>query len=381
MTSSKSDLFREHHFFTLLETYDLSRGSLDFFVSSYFRQHPQLGSKDRLYISGRFFRYMRQKSLVDALHENQEEPILSLLEEDLSVLLEKGQDLPPYIRYSCPQELYMTLQKSLGDKTDSICQANMTEAPLFIRTNPIKTTRALLQQKLQEAGIETDEVPDTEYALRLKRRANLFSLPIFQEGWFECQDVGSQKIAELVQVKPKQKALDYCSGSGGKALAFAAGMQGQGQLFLHDIRNSALLEAKKRLRRAGIQNVQWILADETKKLQKMKGVCDWVLVDAPCSGTGTLRRNPDMKWRWTKEMLERIREEQRSIFEKALFFLKPNGSIIYATCSVLTEENQEQVAFFVEKLGLEQTALFQSFPVEGGMDGFFAAVLRKKVHS
>ena len=373
MSSSTSDLFRKKHFFNLVQGYDLQRGSLDFFVSSYFRQHPQLGSKDRLYISERLFRYMRQKSLIDALHE----PMLDLLECDREDLLERAKELPPYIRYCCPEALYESLERSFHEKAKDICLANMTEAPLFIRANPIKTTRSLLQEKLAEAGIATETVPNMEYALRLQKRANLFSLPIFQEGWFECQDIGSQKIAELVQVEPKQKVLDYCSGSGGKALAFAYRMKGQGQLFLHDIRKEALLEAKKRLRRAGIQNVQWMHSEETEKLRKMKNTCDWVLVDAPCSGTGTFRRNPDMKWRWTKEMLDRLVHDQRVIFEKALFFLKPKGAIIYATCSVLPEENQEQVAYFEEKFGLKHEDNFQSLPTEGGMDGFFSSLLRR----
>ena len=320
---------------------------------------------------------MRQKSLLDALRIRKNESLLSLLEEELDVLLEAAKDLPPAVRYACPPDLYEALVHSYGPEADAICLANMGEAPLFIRANPIKTTRAFLQEKLQAEGIASEEVSGMEHALRLKRRANLFALPLFQEGWFECQDIGSQKIAEMVEVQPKQKVLDYCSGSGGKSLAFAYRMKGQGQIFLHDIRKGALLEAKKRLRRAGIQNVQWVHADEEEKLQRLRSSCDWVLVDAPCSGTGTFRRNPDMKWRWTKEMLGRITQEQRSIFEKALFFLKPNGTILYATCSVLVEENQEQVAFFEKTYGLEQKECFRSLPEEGGMDGFFAAVLHK----
>lgn len=376
--SYRSDLFRKKHFDTLVETYDLSRGSLDFFVSSYFRKNPQLGSKDRVYISERFFRYMRQKSLIDGLSFALKEPLLFLLEQNIDELLAKASSrLSPEERYSCPHELYVKFCKWYSH-ADELCRANMLQAPVFVRTNPIKTTRALLKSRLVEAGIEAEEVVGSEYALRLKRRANLFSLSIFREGWFELQDLGSQKIAELVEVNPKQKVLDFCAGSGGKTLAFAHRMQGTGQIFLHDIRKEVLLEAKKRLCRAGIQNVQWIHSEESDKLQQMEASCDWVLVDAPCSGTGTLRRNPDMKWRWTNQMLERLVQEQRSIFEKALFFLKPKGAILYSTCSVLGEENQEQVAYFEEKFGLQQCKpAFHSLPKEGGMDGFFAALLRK----
>lgn len=384
--TSYSDLFRFKHFFSLIDEYDLHRGSADFFVTSYFRAHPQLGSTDRAYLSTRFFRYMRQKSLVDAL-VLQEKPLksekqmklLELLEEDVDALLHKGSVLPSHIRFCCPQDLYDCLCHSFSKETHAILRANFFEAPLFLRVNPIKATRDEAKAALLSHGIEAQEVEGLEFALRLKKRANLFSLPLFQQGWFEVQDAGSQQVALLAEVGPKQKVLDFCSGAGGKSLAFAHRMEGSGQLYLHDIRATALLEAKKRLRRAGIQNVQFIHSDEEKKLTCLRGNCDWVFVDVPCSGTGTFRRNPDMKWRFTRSMLDRLVVEQRAIFEKACAFLKPQGRIVYATCSVLAEENQEQVTYFKQACSLELARpLVQSLPTESGMDGLFAAVFRRK---
>ena len=155
-------------------------------------------------------------------------------------------------------------------------------------------------------------------------------------------------------------------------------MAGKGQIYLHDIRPQALVQAKQRLKRAGVQNVQF-LAPGHSKLPQLKKKMDWVLADVPCSGTGTLRRNPDQKWKIDAPMIERLIERQREIFEGAFAYVKPGGRLIYATCSLLAEENKLQVDYFLEndRAALEKEPL-SLFPEEGGMDGFFAAVFRKK---
>jgi len=187
-------------------------------------------------------------------------------------------------------------------------------------------------------------------------------LPEFKAGFFEIQDEGSQLIANHVTASPGDHILDYCAGSGGKTLAFAPKMKNKGQIYLYDIRPYTLIEAKKRLKRAGIQNAQ-LLDDKKLKKRGLHSRMDWVLLDVPCSGTGTLRRNPDMKWKLTPETFTRLVEEQRKIFDSAFKFLKPNGKIVYATCSVFPEENEEQIATFIEKYGLKLLHTpFLSFP-------------------
>lgn len=199
-------------------------------------------------------------------------------------------------------------------------------------------------------------------------------MPEFKKGLFEVQDEGSQLLAALVKAEPGQLVMDYCAGSGGKTLAFAPLMHNKGQIFLHDIRSYALIEARKRLKRAGIQNAQIVLAED-EKLKKLKKKMDWVLVDAPCSGTGTMRRNPDMKWAFTEDTIPRLVGQQRTIFEKALSYLHPQGKIIYATCSLLKEENEEQVTHFLKTYSLKLVApFFQTKPSKGEMDGFFGAI-------
>jgi len=194
---------------------------------------------------------------------------------------------------------------------------------------------------------------------------------------FEVQDEGSQLIADLIEATPRDHVLDYCAGSGGKTLAFAPKMQHKGQIYLHDVRLPALMEAKKRLCRAGIQNAQILLPDDNSKKKLLKKSMDWVLVDVPCSGTGTLRRNPDMKWNFQPDTIEKLIDKQQQIFEEALPFLHPQGSIVYATCSILPQENEEQIAYFIKKFKMKiVNAPFRSTPLSNGMDGFFGAVLK-----
>lgn len=247
-----------------------------------------------------------------------------------------------------------------------------------MRVNLLKTDReTLLSQWSEKYQISACSRSST--GIVFHKKINFFELPEFRQGLFEVQDEGSQLISELMQVEPGQQVLDYCSGSGGKTLAFAPKMEKRGQIFLHDIRKKILLEAKKRLRRAGVQNSQIVNPDDEPKLKKLKKQMDWVLADVPCSGIGTLRRNPDMKWKFSEEMLTRLVGQQRTIFEKALSYMKPEGHIVYATCSILNEENQQQIDHFVKTYDLEIVGeTFQSIPHEGRMDGFFATVLRKR---
>lgn len=245
-----------------------------------------------------------------------------------------------------------------------LCLASNEPAPTTLRVNPLKTTR----DQLLSLFPYSKPTSASSFGVQVAKKENFFAMTAFKEGLFEVQDEGSQLISELLDIKPGHHVVDYCAGSGGKSLAFAYKTEGKGQIYLHDIRKHALQEAKKRLKRAGVQNFQ---------LKLPKHPVDRILVDAPCSGSGTLRRNPDMKWKFTPEMLTRITQEQRVIFEEALRFLKPDGLIVYATCSILKAENESQVAHFKETFNLEEVTRFQSFPQQGGMDGFFACALKR----
>lgn len=371
--------FREFHLFALLDAWSKQDLPLDLAINHYFRAHKALGSKDRAFLAETIYGMVRWQILLDHLIENPSwENRFNAYTSPEFEKAKTDSSIPVHIRLSCPESLYNLLVNSHGpEKAAEIALVNNQPAPTTVRANLLKTSRDALLNKWKDIYPVIPCTTSTTGITFLKK-SNFFTLPEFKEGLFEVQDEGSQLLAELVKAQPNQLVLDYCAGSGGKTLAFAPHMQNRGQIYLHDIRPWALQEAKKRLKRAGIQNYQLLLPDSSQ-IKKLKKKMDWVLVDAPCSGTGTLRRNPDMKGRFTEEMVQRLCGQQRTIFEKALSFLTPNGRIVYATCSLLKEENQDQVAHFLQKYPLElEGNIFQSIPSEGSMDGFFAAVFKVK---
>lgn len=371
--------FCEHHLLQLLPAYENQPLPLDLFVSGYFRAHRALGAKDRKVIAEAVYTIIRWRSLIDALcglSATWERRVECYADFD-PVNYRDRVDIPLHIRYSCPEDLFGLLVEQYGEEqAKQLCLVANTPAPTTVRVNTLKITRDELLNRWS-ALYPVRPCVHSPVGIIFEQRANLFSLPEFTAGLFEMQDEASQLVADLVDVKPGQQVLDFCSGSGGKTLAFAPKMQQKGQVFLHDIRPRILVEARKRLRRAGIQNAQVVEPDATH-LRKLKKRMDWVLVDAPCTGTGTLRRNPDMKWRFTASELRSLLGDQRVIFEQGLSYLKPDGYIVYATCSLLRQENQQQLEHFVCTYGLKLVGEpFCSLPTEGGMDGFFGAVLKR----
>jgi 16S rRNA C967 or C1407 C5-methylase (RsmB/RsmF family) len=370
--------YRDHHLLALLEGYSDQTLPLDFFINQYFRLHRSLGSKDRAFIADTVYALVRWQGLLDyvASSSSWRERYHTFLKVNIEQL-QAREDIPLNTRVSFPIHLFDLFVKSYGiEKARELCLISNTPAPTTVRVNTLKISRNdLLKRWKMHYDISPTAISPN--GIIFHKKLNFFQLPEFKEGLFEVQDEGSQLIAQLMQVQPGQQALDYCAGSGGKTLAFAPKMAGKGQIYLHDIRSFALQEARKRLRRAGIQNHQ-ILLPTSPRLTKLKKKMNWILVDAPCSGTGTLRRNPDMKWKFDPEMLHQLIGQQRMIFEKALSFLHPNGYIVYATCSLLKEENQEQVEHFIKTYSLEMEGeLFQTLPTIGGMDGFFGVVLKR----
>lgn len=367
--------FREHHLFALLDFYQEHYTlPLDRAVNLYFRQHKSLGSKDRSYIAEMIYGMVRWQGLLDFLSQGPVSPQERFrLYQQIQVhdyLADPA--IPEHVRVSFPKALYEMMAASHGrEKAYDLSLTSNTPAPATIRVNPLKISRDAFLAELQKDDYKASPCLDSEFGIVFEKKINFFSLPAFKAGFFEVQDEGSQLIAGLMRVEPGQQVMDYCCGSGGKALAFAHRMGHSGQIYMHDIRAHILLECRRRFSRAGIQNAQFMKSDDPQ-LKKQKKKMDGVLVDAPCSGTGTLRRNPDMKWKFTKEMVARLVGEQRSIFEKALSFVKPGGRIVYATCSLLAEENQQQMEHFLKTYPIKlEGEPFQCLPENGGKDGFF----------
>lgn len=373
--------FRTYHLMQIMNGLTNQTLPVDLYIHHYFRANKALGSQDRGYIAETLYGLIRWKSLIDYLTNNSsdwEVRIEAFQNADLEAL-SKDPTIPLLYRISFPQELFNAVESSHGhEQAVNLCLTCNYPAPTTIRVNTLKISRdELLNRWKNQFEVSPCKLSST--GIVFHKKINFFSLEEFKSGYFEVQDEGSQLLADLVAPEPGMQVLDYCSGSGGKTLAFAPRMGSKGQIFLHDIRQHALMEARKRLKRAGIQTAQIVHADCKTKLDKLKKKMDWVLVDAPCTGTGTLRRNPDMKWKFETAMIERLTGLQRQIFERALSFLKPQGKIVYGTCSILKEENWDQISHFMKVYDLELAGTpFESLPTPGGMDGFFAAVLKRR---
>lgn len=367
--------FRDYHVLQILDGYENQSYPLDLFISHYFRENKSLGSKDRGAIAEVIYSMIRWQGLIDHLTEkpvNWEKRFRTYQTVSLKEC-QSNEDIPLHIRLSFPKILFDLMVSSLGiEKTIEICRVSNQAAPTFIRANAMKITRDALLARFNDL-YNVRACKESEHGIVFIKKINLFGTPEFREGLFEVQDEGSQLLAALVKAEPGLQIMDYCAGSGGKTLAFAPLMKNKGQIFLHDIRTRALAESKIRLRRAGIQNAQVVEAEDEKRLKKLKKKMDIVLVDAPCSGTGTMRRNPDMKWSFSADTVPRLVGQQRTIFEKALSFMHPKGKIIYATCSLLVHENEDQMKHFLNTYNLRVVGEpFKTLPTDGGMDGFFA---------
>lgn len=373
--------FRKFHLLQMLSAYLAQTLPLDLCINQYFRLHKALGSKDRLFIADTAYTLVRWDGLLTALTQSDpslEKKVDLLLSAPMETLRSQMPQ-PLSANLSFPDWLLNKLIEQYGlEKASQICLESNRQAPASIRTNTSKTSREALFKHLSQSHPVrlSSHAPQ---GIVFEARTNFFNLEAFKQGQFEVQDEGSQLLANLVQAKPGEHFLDYCAGSGGKTLAIAPLMQGKGQIYLHDVRQDALYEARRRCLRSGIQNVQFLPA-QSAGLKRLKKRMDWVLVDAPCSGTGTLRRNPDMKWRLTPERVNELCALQREIFAEALTYLAPQGKIVYATCSLLKEENEDQRDFFLSQFPLETLGPdFKTLPITDGPDGFFGVVFKSKI--
>ena len=303
------------------------------------------------------------------------------------------------VEFSFPDWMVQKLIAQYGEsEVERICASLNEQAPLSLRVNTLKTTIEQCQAELSKQGIETTKTLLSPFGLNLSKRINVFSLPVFRDGWFEVQDEGSQLLPFLIDPKPNIKLLDLCAGAGGKTLEFAALMKNRGEIFATDINRYRLEELRKRTKRAGAQNVR---VQEIQAIEDLDGqysrFFDVVFVDVPCSGLGTIRRNPGMKWMVTEQTVNEVSEKQKSILHSSAPLVKPGGRIVYATCTLLRQENEDVVEDFLLRHtdftlvdanelahqwhnGVITTgSFFKLLPHVHGTDGFFCAVLEKHV--
>ncbi|WP_026705824.1 RsmB/NOP family class I SAM-dependent RNA methyltransferase [Flavobacterium soli] len=254
-------------------------------------------------------------------------------------------------------------------------------AKVILRVNTLKTTKEKLRAILMDLDIETDYLKDQPDALVLKERANVFLTDAFKEGFFEVQDANSQLVAAFLDVKPGMRVVDTCAGAGGKTLHLASLMENKGQLIAMDLYESKLKQLKLRAKRNGAFNIEYKIIDSTKVIKKLQEKADRVLIDAPCSGLGVLKRNPDAKWKLQPEFIDNIRKVQAEVLESYSRIVKPGGKLVYATCSVLPSENQEQVKHFLTTENGKNFTFVKDAKIlasESGFDGFYMALLERK---
>jgi 16S rRNA (cytosine967-C5)-methyltransferase len=333
--------------------------------------------------------------------QNYAPPVLKDRERALVVKLQ-GQkvdhdDMPEEVRLECPAWALDPLRRRFRDDFAQEMAALLTAAPLDLRVNPIKSTRETMLQALADLGLEAEALPMAPLGIRLRERLSLAKLPMLKSGAVEIQDEGSQLVATLVDARPGNRVVDFCAGAGGKTLAIAAAMANKGHVIACDIMEGRLKRAAERFRNAGLHNIETrLLASETDRwVKRHKLGFDRVLVDAPCSGTGTWRRNPDARWRPEDELgLDNLLALQGRILASAARLVKPGGRLVYATCSLLTEENEDQVADFLaahadfKLVPLRDAApqlttsahpdYLSLTPARHDTDGFFAAVMQRE---
>jgi len=347
----------------------------DAVVSRYFREHRELGHADRAFVAETVFAVLRRgrslearcagqlsnrRRLLAALavtrgwSQRELAPVLKGSEEEwLAAAKAMGEeDLSPAVRCDLPDWLYERLAAQFGaDEVVALARALNQPAPLDLRVNTLKMNREALLEKLAADGIAAAPGPLSPLAVRLRDKPALAKSALFLEGAFEVQDEGSQLLGFLLEPKRGEMVVDFCAGAGGKTLLLGAMMRNTGRLYAYDVSDKRLANLKPRLARSGLSNVHPVRIEHERdqKIKRLAGKADRVLVDAPCSGLGTLRRNPDLKWRQSEESVAELTVKQASILEAAAKLVRPGGRLVYATCSLLAAENDEIVAGFLAK--------------------------------
>ena len=391
----------------LLEDIFVNHKYADKALENAFHRNRKLGSRDRkqvaelTYDSVRWWRklwYMACGEKRPSFDRETAWVVLGLL------LKSRGQEVPNWVEFanyrktekiaesrerelkdsgaleqSYPDWLFEMAEKQLGEKWARWAKLLNEPAPVVLRANRLKATREEVREALIQAGYKVDLAPQTSDGLVLLERKNVFTSEAFQKGLFEVQDGASQHVAPLLELKPGLRVIDACAGAGGKTLHIASLMLNKGRVIALDIHQHKLDELSRRARRAGADIIETRVIDTTKTLKRLEASADRLLLDVPCSGLGVLRRNPDAKWKLSEKRLQELATLQQDLLQRYSKMLKPEGLLVYATCSCLPSENERQVETFVARnREFEIKSMHQMEVGRHGYDGFFAAVIVAK---
>ncbi len=394
----------------------------DAVVARHFRENKSLGPRERATLSDTVFAVLRERLRLEWLARSgsgskwrrlailgfpgDRDFLKSALTDVEKTWLDhclavKDADLMAPHRHNLPDWLATALQAQLGEEFDALVRSLNDVAPLDLRVNALKAKRPAVLEALAKAGVKAQATPHSPLGIRVEGKPSLAKLPLFTQGEVEVQDEGSQLLTLLLEPKRGEMVVDFCAGAGGKTLALGAAMRNSGRLYAFDTSAHRLDAIKPRLARSGLSNVHpvAIAHERDERIKRLAGKIDRVLVDAPCSGLGTLRRHPDLKWRQTPATVAELVRLQSAILASASRLLKPGGRLVYATCSLLPDENEAVAAAFSQShpdfvpldasecLARAQVAdpgslchngQLRLWPHRHGSDGFFAAVWEKK---
>jgi 16S rRNA (cytosine967-C5)-methyltransferase len=391
-------------------------GPADETLSAYFRQHRALGQQERAFVAEVVFAVLRRKRSLEAAAGSAQPAalaaaaalrVLGLSSRSLEGIVDptlaqrvrgfRAEALADAERMDLPDWLWdrLVAEQGAGEAT-RIAQALLNAAPLDLRVNLARADRDEVLARLQADGVDATPTPLSPAGIRLAGKPAINRHPLFKEGLVEVQDEGSQLLAWLLAPRRGEMVADYCAGAGGKTLALAMLMRGSGRLYAMDVSARRLAALGPRAARAGVTSVHPVVlsGESDARAKRLAGKLDRVLVDAPCSGFGTLRRNPDLKWRHAPSAVAQLAAKQRTILAAASRLVKPGGRLVYATCSILQEENEDVAEAFQEaqpafrplacgellaaqRIPLDTGRYLRLWPHRHGTDGFFAAAFER----
>jgi len=384
----------------LQETFFEDRKYADKVIERLLKAHRKWGSEDRRVVSEIFYNIIRWKKRLEyymgesvkpnnvykliiayllwsKTHYKKFEEFDGIKVADILTKLKKGTVPTKAIEHSIPDWLAETLEKELGKNWEKEMVALNEQAPTVLRANTLKTTPRELIADLNDENVEAFTIKNYPDAIQLAEKKNVFLTSAFKDGFFEVQDASSQKIGELLDVQEGMRVVDACAGAGGKTLHLAALMKNKGQIIALDIYGWKLTELKRRAKRAGAHNIEARLITDNKVIKRLHEKADRLLIDSPCSGLGVLKRNPDSKWKIDQAFIDRIKGEQQQILQDYSKILKKGGQMIYATCSILPSENNEQVKTFLENNPDFTLLKDQKIMPSEGYDGFYMALIKR----
>ncbi|HAD14017.1 MAG TPA: RNA methyltransferase [Saprospirales bacterium] len=380
-------------------------------IESALRSNPKAGSRDRAFIAETTYEVLRYFRLYQEILEKQPHtewdfwqligihfalkgvtlpkwrelealntPAFEEKIQSWQSRLSKEGEVARAIKESIPEWLDQMGEKELADAWPETLHALNQPAAVVLRANRLRTNPQDLLKSLQSEDIPCTHLTNSD-AIILKVRKNVFQSPVFKKGWFEVQDFSSQKVAPLLAPEPGMRVVDACAGGGGKTLHIAAMMENKGSIIALDTQGWKLEELRKRARRAGASNIETRPIESKKTIKRLYNSADRLLLDVPCSGLGVLRRNPDAKWKLQPEQIDQLRQTQQDILQSYAPITKPGGRMVYATCSILPSENQDQIQTFLASSTGKNFKLISDqkiLPQDDGFDGFYMALLERK---